>query len=142
MQEEVEKLQEDLGIPKDDDLNDLDYGLGCGSSYDNLSDLDYGMQCDNLSNHENRLGSCTELQFTSDLIDSVDQLTINSPIKAESTIETDNWLYTNDVFDNLRLPLKLPVRDNDNDSSIGCELLSDSSENGIVSVNDNDSAAR
>ncbi|XP_075223506.1 uncharacterized protein LOC142325522 [Lycorma delicatula] len=99
MQQEVEKLQEDLGIPKDDELNDLDYGLGCGTES----------------------SDSVEVNEFIDIIDSVEQLNINS-----------SWS-KHDSSVNIKLPLKLPCTDNDNDSSIGCEILTSSS--GCQSVN-------
>lgn len=119
MQAEVEKLQENLGIPKDDNLNDLDYGLGCGN------DLQY-----HIKSHD----YC-------DVIDSINQLHINPITLKDDGGDISEWMnsgkensWDGQDMSDMRLPLKIPVIDNDNDSSIGCEILSGSTENHSLSA--------
>lgn len=106
MQEEVDKLCVQLGIPKEDYLNDTDYGLGSAKDWkDNYDEISFS-------------GSSTSIA-DSELIKALEQLDVSPDFKEDIALSlglNKSKEYTQNTHEN-RTPISKHVQPDECDSS-------------------------
>ncbi|XP_039283076.1 spermatogenesis-associated protein 7 homolog [Nilaparvata lugens] len=123
MEDEVEKLQNELGIPKEDNMNETDFGLGSVNPewFDSSKESNSSSK-DNVAVTE----SLEQLVLTSEKETSEDQEDETSGTKKHQSSESR----AKSSDHSANVSAKKSLKDNDNDSSIGCEIMSDYSGSG------------